>query len=223
MDGVQKLVKNELKEPLKQMGFKTRKFNFYRQVHGVVQGFKIYAYGHYTIRYNMFPLIHGRAFDPYIFEGNEIADITVPKRETFLNVIPYGENVTEEDMIHAWANRYDKYKAFAEQLVEEVHKYLLPLFEAYSFPEKHIESCEWEGDVPFVYASRAEWCLQARKFDLAYFYLEKMMAEEINHMNTCHVEKMLWYKSYFDRNDMAGLEEHLREKEIITLKSFGLK
>lgn len=37
------------------------------------------------------------------------------------------------------------------------------------------------------------------------------------------MEKMLWYKSYFDRNDMAGLEEHLREKEIITLKSFGLK
>ena len=31
------------------------------------------------------------------------------------------------------------------------------------------------------------------------------------------------YKDYFDRNDMSGLEEYIREKERITLKSFGLK
>ena len=80
MDGVQKLVKNELKEPLKKLGFKTRKFNFYRQVNGVVQGFKIYAYGHYTIRYNMFPLIYGREYGNYVFEGNEIAALTNPER-----------------------------------------------------------------------------------------------------------------------------------------------
>ena len=180
MDGVQKLVKNELKEPLKQLGFKTRKFNFYRQVNGVVQGFKIYAYGHYTIRYNMFPLICGMEFDNYIFEGNEIADLTVPRRETFLNVIPYGENITEENMINAWLNRYDKYKDFAEQLVDETYKYLLPLFDEYSFPEKHSDSCEWKGYVTFVYAYRTEWCLQARNFDLAYFNLEKAIVEEKN-------------------------------------------
>ncbi len=223
MDGVQKLVKNELKEPLKQLGFKTRKFNFYRQVNGVVQGFKIYAYGHYTIRYNMFPLISGWEFDNYIFEGNEIAALTVPERETFLNVIPFGENVTEEDMVNAWLNRYDRYKEFAKQLVDEVYKYLLPLFDEYSFPEKHIESCEWKGYVPFVYASRTDWCLQARNFDLAYLNLEKAIVEEKDNANTCPMERMLLYKGYFDRNDMSGLEECIREKEMITLKSFGLK
>lgn len=223
MDGVQKLVKNELKAPLKQLGFKTRKFNFYRQVNGVVQGFKIYAYGHYTIRYNMFPLIRGREFHNYIFEGNEIAALTVPERETFLDVIPFGVGVTEEDMVNAWLNRYDRYKDFAEQLVDEVYKYLLPLFDEYSFPEKHIESCEWEGYVPFVYASRTDWCLQARNFDLAYLNLEKALVEEKNNTNTCPMERMLLYKGYFDRNDMSGLEEYIREKEMITLKSFVLK
>ena len=37
------------------------------------------------------------------------------------------------------------------------------------------------------------------------------------------MERMLLYKGYFDRNDMSGLEEFIREKEITTLKSFSLK
>ena len=37
------------------------------------------------------------------------------------------------------------------------------------------------------------------------------------------MQKMLFYKNYFDKEDIPGLEEHIREKEIITLKSFGLK
>lgn len=223
MDGVQKLVKNELKEPLKQLGFKTRKFNFYRQINGVVQGFKIYAYGHYTIRYNMFPLIYGREYDNYVFEGNEIAALTNPERETFLNVIPWGENITEEYMVNAWVNRYEKYKDFAKQLIDETYQYLLPLFDEYSLPEKHLDNGSWKRYNPFLYSERTEWCLQARNFDLAYLNLEKAIVEEKNYANTYPMERMLLYKSYFDRNDMSGLEEYIREKEMITLKSFGLK
>lgn len=223
MDGVQKLVKNELKEPLKQLGFKTRKFNFYRQVNGVVQGFKIYAYGHYTIRYNMFPLIYGREYDNYVFEGEEIATLTNPERATFLNVIPYGENITEEDMVNAWVNRYEKYKDFAKQLIDETYKYLLPLFDAYSSPEQHLDNDSWKIYNPFLYSERTEWCLQARNFDLAYSNLEKAIVEEKKYANTWFMERLLLYKCYFDRNDMSGLEELIKEKEIITLKSFGLK
>ena len=223
MDGVQKLVKNELKEPLKQLGFKTRKFNFYRQVNGVVQGFKIYAYGHYTIRYNMFPLIYGREYDNYVFEGEEIATLTNPERATFLNVIPYGENITEEDMVNAWVNRYEKYKDFAKQLIDETYKYLLPLFDAYSSPEQHLDNDSWKTYNPFLYSERTEWCLQARNFDLAYSNLEKAIVEEKKYANTWFMERLLLYKCYFDRNDMSGLEELIKEKEIITLKSFGLK
>ena len=223
MDGVQKLVKNELKDPLKQLGFKTRKFNFYRQVNGVVQGFKIYAYGHYTIRYNMFPLIYGREYDNYVFEGNEIAALTNPERETFLNVIPYGENITEEDMVNAWVNRYEKYKDFAKQLVGETYKYLIPRFDEYSSPEKHLDNRSWKRYNPFLYSERTEWCLQARNFDLAYYNLEKAIEEEKKHANKWFMERLLLYKRYFDRNDMSGLEKFIKEKEIITLKSFGLK
>jgi len=65
--------------------------------------------------------------------------------------------------------------------------------------------------------------LQARNFDLAYLNLEKAIVEEKNNANTCPMERMLLYKGYFDRNDMSGLEEYIREKEMITLKSFVLK
>lgn len=221
MDGVQKLVKNELKEPLKKLGFKTRKFNFYRQVNGVVQGFKIYAYGHYTIRYNMFPLLSGVEYDNYVFEGEEIAALTKPERETFLYVIPWGADVTEEEQITAWENRYDRYKDFAKQLVNEVYTYLIPLFEEYSFCEKHFDKCEWKRLDSF--SDITEWCLQARNFDLAYSNLEKAIIEEKSNTNPYPMQKMLFYKDYFDRNDMSGLEEYIREKERITLKSFGLK
>ena len=221
MDGVQKLVKNDLRDPLKQLGFKTRKFNFYRQVNGVVQGFKIYANGHYTIRYNIFPLVWGIAYDNYIFEGEEIASLTKPERETFLYVIPWGTNVTEEEQIAAWENRYDRYKDFAKQLVDEVYTYLLPLFDEYSLPEKHFEPREWKRFDSF--ANRTEWCLQARNFDLAYSNIEKAIIEEKDNTNPYPMQKMLFYKDYFDRNDMSGLEEYIREKEMITLKSFGLK
>lgn len=221
MDGVQKLVKNELKEPLKQFGFKTRKFNFYRQVNGVVQGFKIYANGHYTIRYNMFPLMLGAEYDNYMFEGEEIAAITQPERETFLQVIQWNEITSDEEYERVWGNRYDTYKVIAKQLVDETHKYLIPLFDEYSFPEKHFGGCNWKRIN--CYAESVEWCLQARKFDLAYSYLVKAVIEEQDNTNPYSMQKMLFYKNYFDKDDMGGLEDHIRGKELITLKSFGLK
>lgn len=67
-ENVQRMVKAQLKDDLKQYGFKTRRFIFYRQVNGVVQGFKIYANGHYTIRYDMYPLIYGLDYDNHCFE-----------------------------------------------------------------------------------------------------------------------------------------------------------
>lgn len=221
MDGVQKLVKSELKEPLKKLGYKTRNFNFYRQVNGVVQGFKIYAYGHYTIRYNMFPLIAGREYSNYVFEGHEIAALTVPKRETFLSVIPLDGNITEEEMMVAWANRYDRYNDFANQLVDEVYTYLLPLFDEYSLPEKHYEYCRWKffnRNFDWV-----EWCLQARNFDKAYSCIQKVIAEEKDKIDQYHMDKILFYKDFFDSNNLDGLKNYLKEKEKITLKSFCLK
>ncbi len=62
--------------------------------------------------------------------------------------------------------------------MKELYKYLLPLFNEYSLPEKHLDSCEGKGYVPFVYAYRTEWCLQDRKFNLAYSNLEKAIIEE---------------------------------------------
>jgi len=221
MDGVQKLVKNELKEALKDLGFKTRKFNFYRQVNGVVQGFKIYANGHYTIRYNMFPLVLGREYDNYIFEGEEIAELTQPERETFLQVIQWHEIVTDEDYERAWGNRYETYKVIAKQLVDETYKYLLPLFTKYDTPEKHFEKSEWKRCDSFY--NSLEWCLQARNFDSAYSYLEKALVEEKGNSHPYFMNKLLTYKNYFDRDALDELEKHIEEKEIITLRSFGLK
>ena len=221
MDGVQKLVKNELKDALKDLGFKTRKFNFYRQVNGVVQGFKIYANGHYTIRYNMFPLVLGMEYDNYIFEGEEIAALTQPERETFLQVIKWQEIVTDEDYERAWGNRYETYKIIARQLVEETYKYLLPLFSEYDTPEKHFEKCEWKRIDSFY--NSVEWCLQTRNFELAYSYLEKALIEEKSNSTPYFLNKLLEYKRYYDENALDDFEKYLEEKEKITLRSFGLK
>ena len=221
MDGVQKLVKNELKDALKELGFKTRKFNFYRQVNGVIQGFKIYANGHYTIRYNMFPLVLGMEYDNYIFEGEEIAALTQPERETFLQVIKWQEIVTDEDYERAWGNRYETYKIIAKQLVEETYKYLMPLFSEYDTPEKHFEKSKWKRLDSFY--DSVEWCLQTRNFEMAYSYLEKALVEEKNNSTPYFFNKLLDYKRYYDENALDELEKHIEEKEIITLRSFGLK
>ena len=223
-ENVQKMVKNRLKDYLKQYGFKTRQFNFYRQINGVVQGFKIYANGHYTIRYNMHPLILGLDYDNYCFEGQEISDLTDPPRETFLTVIPHGPDITEADQIAAWENRYNTYAEFADQLVTEVDKYLLPLFFKYDSAEKHIEDNGWNrfGKWHANYDS-VIWSLQARNYNLAYSYLDRAFEESAEYANPFFSQTLLHYKKYFDENRMDDLEKYLTEKEELTLKSFGLK
>ena len=223
-ENVQKMVKKQLKDDLKQYGFKTRQFNFYRQINGVVQGFKIYANGHYTIRYNMYPLVGGLDYDNYCFESQGISDLTVPPREPFLTVIPHGPNITEADQIAAWENRYNIYIDFANQLVNEVYEYLLPLFFKYDTPEKHIENNEWNifGKWHKNYYS-VIWSLQARNYDLAFSYFDRAIEESAEYANPYFLQTILHYKTYFDDNRMDDLEKHLTEKEELTLKSFGLK
>ena len=223
-ENVQMMVKAQLKDDLKQYGFKTRRFIFYRQVNGVVQGFKIYANGHYTIRYDMYPLIYGLDYDNHCFELQDISDLTVPPRETFLSIIPFGPDVTEDDQVAAWENRYNKYIDFADQLVKETQEYLLPLFFKYDSPEKHFEDNTWNrfGEWHTYYYS-VLWSLQARNYDLTYSYFDRAIEESEGYANTYFLETIMQYKKYFDENRMDDLEKYLTEQENITLKSFALK
>lgn len=222
MDGVQKLVKEALKEPLKQLGFKTRNFNFYRQVNGVVQGFKIYANFHYTIRYNMFPLVRGVSFDNYVFEGKEIAKLTVPQRDTFLHVIPWGSDVTEQNQIDAWDNRYETYKDIARQLVQEVNDFLIPHFQEYNTPAKNLELHQRD---PFGQITSALWwSMQGRNDTDAYCYLVEAIREEQRTYCREHLLRQLQeLKALFDAKDPVAIEKYIEQKEAITLQSFALK
>ena len=244
---IKSIVKSIIKDNMKQLGFKSYSNLFYRQIHGVIQGFKIYSNNmHYTIRFGCYPLCGGMTRDLVSFENHEIAHLLPSYRDEFIYAIPWGELRTEEEMNEAWLNRKNKYTEIASQLVNELNSYLLPqlleissLQEALDFEKKcHTARIRyWNNNITAQEDEKLynqhdaiylwNWHLQMRNYEEAKLCLHKWIEElkEYSRQNNIECDNSFLEipYNYLVEENYDAIEKYIEEKENITLKSFSLK
>ena len=243
---VKSIVNSLINDNMKSLGFKCKDNIYYRHINGVLQGIKIYSLDmQYTIRFACYPLCGGIEKNPGVFESHGITDILPQHRDEFFNIVPWGANITEEMQMEGWLNRENKYVEIANQLVDELNRYLIPQLleikspqDAFEFEKKcyisnimhgHNMSLEEAEDVYNQHYTTIHynWQLQMRNYDKAKLCLQKRIEEleEYSRQNNIECDNSFLeipYDYLVDENYDA-IEKYIFEKENITLKSFGLK
>lgn len=246
MSSVKSIVKSLIKDDMKHLGFKSYSNCYYRQINGVIIGFKIYSNNmHYTIRFGCYPLCSGITRDIGSFENHEIGHILPNYRDEFLHAIPWRELKTDEEINEAWLNRKNKYLEIANQLVDELIRFLIPQLlkitspqDAFEFEKKcyisrimhgHELSLEEAEDIYNQHYTTIDynWYLQMRNYEEAKHCLQKQIEELKEYSKRTNTEcdnsfLEIPYNYLADENYDA-IEKHIEEKENVTLKSFSLK
>lgn len=243
---VKSIVKSIIDVNMKSLGFKCKDNIYYRLINGVLQGIKIYSIGmQYTIRFGCYPLCGGMEKNPGVFESHGITDILPQSREEFFNIIPWGANVTEEMQIEAWENRETKYVEIANQLVDELNRYLIPQLleitspeDAFEFEKKchisrimhghkmNLEEAENVYNQHYT-AINYNWHLQMKNYEEAKLCMQKRIEElkEYSRQNNIELDNSFLEipYGYLVEGNHDAIEKYIEEKENITLKSFSLK
>ena len=243
---VKSTIKKLINDKMKSLGFKCKDNIYYRLINGVLQGIKIYSIDmQYTIRFGCYPLCGGMGKNPGVFESHGITDILPQSRDEFFNIIPWGANITEEMQIEAWENRETKYVEIANQLVDELNRYLLPQLleitspqDAFEFEKKcYISRIMYGYKMSFeeaedIYnkhytAIHYNWHLQMKNYEEAKLCLQKRIEElkEYSRQNNREIDTSFLEipYGYLVEENYDAIEKYIEEKENITIKSFALK
>ena len=243
---VKSTIKKLINDKMKSLGFKCKDNIYYRLINGVLQGIKIYSIDmQYTIRFGCYPLCGGMEKNPGVFESHGITDILPQSRDEFFNIIPWGANITEEMQIEAWKNRETKYVEIANQLVDELNRYLLPQLleitspqDAFEFEKKcYISRIMYGYKMSFEEAEdiynkhyttiHYNWHLQMKNYEEAKLCLQKRIEElkEYSRQNNREIDTSFLEipYGYLVEENYDAIEKYIEEKENITIKSFALK
>lgn len=126
MNHVRDMFCNIINDEVEAYGFHHYRNMYYKTVGEALIGFNIYANRTYTLRFGCYPLCGEIVRHVGSFSDHEIVHILPQYRDTYLYVIPWGENVSEAEQTAAWENRSKIYEDIAYQLADELRTVLLP-------------------------------------------------------------------------------------------------